>query len=45
METKTRLELLKIREKQLANKETSFESPGALQKIRRRIRLLEKKVK
>lgn len=44
MEKKTRLEVLKIREKQLANRETSFDAPGVLKKIKRKIRVLEKQL-
>lgn len=44
MDKKTRLEVLKIREKQLANRETSFDAPGVLKKIKRKIRTLEKQL-
>ena len=44
MDKKTRLEVLKIREKQLANRETSFDAPGVLKKIKRKIRVLGKQL-
>lgn len=44
MDKKTRLEVLKIREKQLANRETSLDAPGVLKKIKRKIRVLERQL-
>ena len=45
MEKKTRLEMLKMRERQVSHRESAFEQPGALKKIRRNIRKLEKQLK
>lgn len=44
MEKLTRLEMLKMREKQISHRESAFEQPGVLKKIKRKIRKLEKEI-